>query len=169
MSPCHLHRNMEWADSFGLLGSCQGNDNINTVFDGNMVWCAWKAARSGWTISRRGERAGWGGRAHREQQKDELEKPKLIYFLFLFLDQPPSRCLLSLVAFFFLLNSDPPPLHCHWYANTRLWKQSEHAAPCVTCSYTQTHMLRGKRKGVQRGVRLSNVEDWIQLAPTGLG
>lgn len=101
MSPCHLHRNMEWADSFGLLGSCQGNDNINTVFDGNMVWCAWKAARSGWTISRRGERAGWGGRAHREQQKDELEKPKLIYFLFLFLDQPPSRCLLSLVAFFF--------------------------------------------------------------------
>lgn len=36
MSPCHRHGNTEPADSFGLIGSCQGNDKINAVFDGNI-------------------------------------------------------------------------------------------------------------------------------------
>lgn len=36
MSPCHHHGNTEPADSFGLIGSCQGNDKINAVFDGNI-------------------------------------------------------------------------------------------------------------------------------------
>lgn len=33
MSPCHRHGNAEPADSFGLIGSCQGNDKINAAFD----------------------------------------------------------------------------------------------------------------------------------------
>lgn len=36
MSPCHRHGNTEPADSFGLIGSCQGNDKINAAFDGNI-------------------------------------------------------------------------------------------------------------------------------------
>lgn len=41
MSPCHRHGNTEPADSFWLIGSCQGNDKINVVFDGNIVRWAW--------------------------------------------------------------------------------------------------------------------------------
>lgn len=37
MSPCHRHGNHQPAESFGLIGSCQGNDKINVVFDGNIV------------------------------------------------------------------------------------------------------------------------------------
>lgn len=36
MSPCHRYGNRAPADSFGLIGSCQGNDKINAVFDGNI-------------------------------------------------------------------------------------------------------------------------------------
>lgn len=35
MSPCHRHGNAEPADSFGLIGSCQGTDKINAARDGD--------------------------------------------------------------------------------------------------------------------------------------
>lgn len=36
MSPCHRHGNAGPADSFGLIGSCQGNDKINAARDGDI-------------------------------------------------------------------------------------------------------------------------------------
>lgn len=36
MSPCHRHGNAGPADSFGLIGSCQGNDKINAERDGDI-------------------------------------------------------------------------------------------------------------------------------------
>lgn len=36
MSPCHRHGNTRPTDSFGLIGSCQGNDKINAARDGDI-------------------------------------------------------------------------------------------------------------------------------------